>query len=163
MKRILGKDWNDHSSKAKRAHTHVPMPGTVDENVEETAGVDKEMAVATPSVDMYSPTVINTKFLRFVLTQIPQYITPMYQGTLIYLFVRRCHAEFCSCMDIHVCHLPYVLLVGITKMLFSRREMEPAQRTNAFKIADSLSGVLQSHISWTRLGKGLIRFLSPVP
>ncbi|KAF9145192.1 hypothetical protein BGX30_010067 [Mortierella sp. GBA39] len=119
MKRILGKDWNDPSSKAKRAHTHVPMPGTVDENVEESAGEDKEMAAATPSVDIYSPTVINTKFLRFVLTQIPQYITPMYQG--------------------------------ITKMLFSRREMEPAQRTNAFKIADSLSGVLQSHISWKRL------------
>lgn len=97
MKRILGKDWNDPSSKAKRAHAHVPMPGTVDENIEETAGEDKEMAAATPSVDMYSPTVINTKFLRFVLTQIPQYITPMYQGTLIIRFFRRCRAEFCSC------------------------------------------------------------------
>ncbi|KAG0268219.1 hypothetical protein BGZ95_002557, partial [Linnemannia exigua] len=119
MKRILGKDWNDPSLKGKRAHTHVPMPGTVDENVEETLGEDKEMTAATPSVDIYSPTVINTKFLRFVLTQIPQYITPMYQG--------------------------------ITKMLFSRREMELTQRTNAFKIADSLSGVLQSHIGWKRL------------
>ncbi|KAG0297593.1 hypothetical protein BGZ96_005696 [Linnemannia gamsii] len=119
MKRILGKDWNDPNSKAKRAHVYAPMPGTVDENVEEPAGEDKEMAAAIPSVDMYSPTVINTKFLRFVLTQIPQYITPMYQG--------------------------------ITKMLFSRREMEPAQRANAFKIADSLSGVLQSHITWKRL------------
>ncbi|KAF9143356.1 hypothetical protein BG015_000457, partial [Linnemannia schmuckeri] len=119
MKRILGKNWNDPSSKAKRAHLHAPMPGTIDENVEEPVGEDKEMTAATPLVDIYSPTVINTKFLRFVLTQIPQYITPMYQG--------------------------------ITKMLFSRREMEPAQRTNAFKIADSLSGVLQSHISWKRL------------
>ncbi|KAH7042417.1 hypothetical protein BKA57DRAFT_398309 [Linnemannia elongata] len=119
MKRFLGKNWNDPSSKTKRTHVHVPMPGTVDEHVEEPAGEDKDMAAATPSVDMYSPTVINTKFLRFVLTQIPQYITPMYQG--------------------------------ITKMLFSRRDMEPAQRTNAFKIADSLSGVLQSHINWKRL------------
>ncbi|KAK3827071.1 MAG: hypothetical protein J3R72DRAFT_374295 [Linnemannia gamsii] len=119
MKRILGKEWNDPSLKGKRAHTHVPMPGTVDENVEEPVSEDKEMISATPSVDAYSPTVINTKFLRFVLTQIPQYITPMYQG--------------------------------ITKMLFSRREMEPAQRTNAFKIADSLSEVLQSHITWKRL------------
>ncbi|KAF9291581.1 hypothetical protein BGZ88_006823 [Linnemannia elongata] len=119
MKRFLGKNWNDPSSKTKRTHIHVPMPGTVDEHVEEPAGEDKDMAAATPSVDMYSPTVINTKFLRFVLTQIPQYITPMYQG--------------------------------ITKMLFSRRDMEPAQRTNAFKIADSLSGVLQSHINWKRL------------
>ncbi|KAG0319507.1 hypothetical protein BGZ97_002029 [Linnemannia gamsii] len=119
MKRILGKDWNDPNSKAKRAHTHAPMPGTVDENVEEPTREDKEMAAAIPSVDMYSPTAINTKFLRFVLTQIPQYITPMYQG--------------------------------ITKMLFSRREMEPAQRANAFKIADSLSRVLQSHITWKRL------------
>lgn len=66
-------------------------------------------------------------------------------------------------MDINICHLSDVLTVGITKMLFSRRDMEPAQRTNAFKIADSLSEVLQSHISWKRLGKGLIRFLSPVP
>ncbi|KAK5815411.1 hypothetical protein F5H01DRAFT_279335, partial [Linnemannia elongata] len=121
MKRFLGKNWNDPSSKTKRTHIHVPMPGTVDEHVEEPAGEDKDMAAATPSVDMYSPTVINTKFLRFVLTQIPQYITPMYQG--------------------------------ITKMLFSRRDMEPAQRTNAFKIADSLSGVLQSHINWKRLGR----------
>ncbi|KAF9909831.1 hypothetical protein EC991_008002 [Linnemannia zychae] len=119
MKRILGKDWNDPSSKGKRVYTHLPMPGTVDENVEEPAGEEKVMTVASPSVDMYSPTVINTKFLRFVLTQIPQYITPMYQG--------------------------------ITKMLFSRREMEPVQRTNAFKIADSLSSVLQSHVTWKRL------------
>jgi E3 ubiquitin-protein ligase HUWE1 len=83
MKRILGKDWNDPNSKAKRAHTHAPMPGTVDENVEEPTREDKEMAAAIPSVDMYSPTAINTKFLRFVLTQIPQYITPMYQGMLM--------------------------------------------------------------------------------
>lgn len=82
MKRFLGKNWNDPSSKTKRTHIHVPMPGTVDEHVEEPAGEDKDMAAATPSVDMYSPTVINTKFLRFVLTQIPQYITPMYQGTI---------------------------------------------------------------------------------
>ncbi|KAF9935205.1 hypothetical protein FBU30_006290 [Linnemannia zychae] len=117
MKRILGKDWNDPNLKGKRTHTHVPMPGTVDENVEEPTD-DKEMTAATSPVDIYSPTVINTKFLRFVLTQIPQYITPMYQG--------------------------------ITKMLYSRREMEPAQRVNAFKIADSLSKVLQSHINWKR-------------
>jgi len=81
MKRILGKNWNDPSSKAKRVHPHAPIPGTVHENVEEPVGEDKEMASATPSVDQYTPTVINTKFFRFVLTQIPQYITPMYQGT----------------------------------------------------------------------------------
>ncbi|KAG0215073.1 hypothetical protein BGX33_001508 [Mortierella sp. NVP41] len=119
MKRILGKDWNDPNSKNKRMHTHIPIPGTVDENVEVPLGEDKDMTASTPTVDMYSPTVVNTKYFRFVLTQIPQYITPMYQG--------------------------------ITKMLFSRREMEPTQRTNAFKIADSLSRVLLAHIAWKRL------------
>lgn len=54
-------------------------------------------------------------------------------------------------MNIHIYLMRYY--VGITKMLFSRRDMEPAQRTNAFKIADSLSGVLQSHINWKRLGR----------
>lgn len=37
-------------------------------------------------------------------------------------------------------------------MLIIRREVEAGHRTNAFKIADSLCRVIQSHVSWTRIG-----------
>jgi hypothetical protein len=46
----------------------------------------------------------------------------------------------------------YFSPLGITKMLFHRRDVDAVQRGSAFKIADSLSRVLQSHISWKRPG-----------
>ncbi|KAG0347069.1 hypothetical protein BG004_000179 [Podila humilis] len=121
MKRVLQKRWNDPNPKAKKLLNNPVIPGTVEDGVEEsTASVDNEMSTdGMPENDMYSPTAINTKYFKFVLTQIPHYLTPMYQG--------------------------------ITKMLIVRREMEPGHRTNAFKIADSLTRVLQSHINWTRI------------
>ncbi|KAF9186277.1 hypothetical protein BGZ51_006019 [Haplosporangium sp. Z 767] len=116
MKRALGKNWNDPNPKAKKPLDVALIPGTVDDNIE-----DKETSTSSPTIDMYSPIAVNTKYFKFVLTQIPHYITPMYQG--------------------------------ITKMLFNRRDMESSQRANAFKIADSLTRVLQSHVSWSRLEK----------
>ncbi|KAI7822225.1 hypothetical protein BC939DRAFT_194256 [Gamsiella multidivaricata] len=42
---------------------------------------------------------------------------------------------------------------GLAKMLFYRRDVDSTQRANAFKIAGSLSRVLQAHISWQRQEK----------
>ncbi|KAG0275588.1 hypothetical protein BGZ95_008615 [Linnemannia exigua] len=119
LKRSLQQDWNDPNPKAKRPSSVALIPGTVDEHFEEPTVEAKELAEkAPPKMDMFSPTAINTKYFKFVLTQTPHYITPLYQG--------------------------------ITKMLFHRRDVDAVQRGSAFKIADSLSRVLQSHISWKR-------------
>ncbi|KAF9293048.1 hypothetical protein BGZ74_011879, partial [Mortierella antarctica] len=119
MKRILQKGWNDPNPKAKKLLSNPLIPGTMDDNVDEASAGDKEMSASVPEIDMYSPTAVNIKYFKFVLTQIPHYLTPMYQG--------------------------------ITKMLIIRREVEAGHRTNAFKIADSLCRVIQSHVSWTRI------------
>ncbi|KAG0340869.1 hypothetical protein BG000_010885 [Podila horticola] len=119
MKQILQKGWNDPNPKARKLLNNPLIPGTVDDNVDEASTGDKEMSARVPEIDMYSPTAVNTKYFKFVLTQIPHYLTPMYQG--------------------------------ITKMLIIRREVEAGHRTNAFKIADSLCRVIQSHVSWTRI------------
>ncbi|KAG0374801.1 hypothetical protein BGX24_009910 [Mortierella sp. AD032] len=119
LKRSLQQDWNDPNPKAKRSSNVALIPGTVEEHFEEPAVEAKELTEkAAPKMDMFSPIAINTKYFKFVLTQTPHYITPLYQG--------------------------------ITKMLFHRRDVDSAQRAGAFKIADSLSRVLQSHISWKR-------------
>ncbi|KAK5816821.1 hypothetical protein F5H01DRAFT_405347 [Linnemannia elongata] len=119
LKRTLHQDWNDPNPKAKRPTNVALVPGTVDDNYEEPVAEVKESAEkATPKTDMFSPAAINTKYFKFVLTQTPHYITPLYQG--------------------------------ITKMLFHRRDVDAVQRGSAFKIAGSLSRVLQSHISWAR-------------
>ncbi|KAI7827971.1 hypothetical protein BC939DRAFT_76403 [Gamsiella multidivaricata] len=119
LKRALQKNWNDPSPKSKKHYSPPQVPGTLDEFVEEAEGEDKEMAPATPTIDAYTPSAINTKYFKFVLTQIPHYLSPMYQG--------------------------------ITKMLFNRRDIEATQRAHSFQVADSLSKVLQAHISWKRL------------
>ncbi|KAG0302120.1 hypothetical protein BGZ98_007782, partial [Dissophora globulifera] len=119
MKRALQRSWNDPSPKSRRIYTAPLLAGTLEDASEESAGEDKEMAPVAPTTDAYSPSAINVKYLKFVLTQIPHYLTPMYQG--------------------------------ITKMLFNRRDIEAAQRTHSFQIADSLSNLLQAHISWKRL------------
>ncbi|KAG0034694.1 hypothetical protein BGZ82_005652, partial [Podila clonocystis] len=119
MKRIFQKGWNDPNPKAKKLLNNPLIPGTVDDNIDEASTGDKDMSTQVPEIDMYSPTAVNTKYFKFVLTQIPHYLTPMYQG--------------------------------ITKMLIIRREVEAGHRTNAFKIADSLCRVIQSHVSWTRI------------
>ncbi|KAF9173026.1 hypothetical protein BGX20_004283 [Mortierella sp. AD010] len=117
MKRVLQKNWSDPNPKAKKPQNLVPVPGTIDFVLEELAKDDKEPD--TPAIiDMHSPTVVNSKYFNFVLTQTPHCITPMYQG--------------------------------MTKVLFNRRDMESTQRTNAFSVADAMSKVLQSHISWER-------------
>ena len=125
LKRALQRGWEDPSPKAKKLNAHISMPGVADEHTDEPAGEDKEMTASTPAIDIHSPAAINTKYFKFVLTQIPLYIAPMYHG--------------------------------ITKMLFTRRDIESAQRANAFKVADSLSRVLQSHIAWSRIGKIIIQ------
>ncbi|KAF9353291.1 hypothetical protein BGX26_008924 [Mortierella sp. AD094] len=123
MKRVLQKNWSDPNPKAKKPQNPVPVPGTIDFVVEELAKDDKEPD--TPAItDMHSPTIVNTKYFNFVLTQTPHCITPMYQG--------------------------------MTKVLFNRRDMESTQRTNAFKVADAVSKVLQSHVSWERPSKSNI-------
>ncbi|KAF8985816.1 hypothetical protein BGZ46_001784 [Entomortierella lignicola] len=45
---------------------------------------------------------------------------------------------------------------GMMKALFNRRDMETTQRTNAFKVADALSMVLQSHVLWERPSKSSV-------
>ncbi|KAK3832797.1 MAG: hypothetical protein J3R72DRAFT_372754, partial [Linnemannia gamsii] len=125
LKRSLQQDWNDPNPKAKRPSNVALIPGTVEEHFEEPAVEAKELTEkAAPKMDMFSPTAINTKYFKFVLTQTPHYITPLYQG--------------------------------ITKMLFHRRDVDSAQRAGAFKIADSLSRVLQSHISWKRSADAVV-------
>lgn len=81
MKRILQKGWNDPNPKAKKLLSNPLIPGTVDDNVDEASAGDKEMSASVPEIDMYSPTAVNIKYFKFVLTQIPHYLTPMYQGT----------------------------------------------------------------------------------
>jgi len=80
LKRSLRSNWNDPNPKAKKAVNPMLVPGTVLEHYEEPAGDNEEMKTALPIIDMYSPSAINTKYFKFVLTQIPHYITPMYQG-----------------------------------------------------------------------------------
>ncbi|KAF9206640.1 hypothetical protein BGZ49_002096 [Haplosporangium sp. Z 27] len=116
LRRALQKNWNDPSPKSRKVYNPALIPGTIDENVEEFAEEDKEMSSTTPTIDAYTPSAINTKYFKFVLTQIPHYLTPLYQGMI--------------------------------KMLFHRRDIEPAQRAHSFQIADSLSKVLQEHITW---------------
>ncbi|KAF8948924.1 hypothetical protein BGZ47_001133 [Haplosporangium gracile] len=119
LKCALQQDWNDPNPKAKRSTNLALVPGTVDDHYDEpTAEVREPTAKATAKTDMFSPAAINTKYFKFVLTQTPHYITPLYQG--------------------------------ITKMLFHRRDVDAVQRGSAFKIADALSRVLQSNISWKR-------------
>lgn len=81
LKRTLHQDWNDPNPKAKRPTNVALVPGTVDDNYEEPVAEVKESAEkATPKTDMFSPAAINTKYFKFVLTQTPHYITPLYQG-----------------------------------------------------------------------------------
>ncbi|KAF8929383.1 hypothetical protein BGZ58_008999, partial [Dissophora ornata] len=119
LKRALQKNWNDPSPRSKKMYNPALVPGTVDDTFEEFACEDKEAVPISPTIDAHTPSAINTKYFKFVLTQIPHYLTPMYQG--------------------------------ITKMLFNRRDIEAAQRAHSFQIADSLSTLLQAHISWKRL------------
>ncbi|KAF9927616.1 hypothetical protein FBU30_003038 [Linnemannia zychae] len=119
LKRAVPQVWNDPNPKTKRPSNIELVPGTVDDSIEESLETKEPVEESTPKTDIFSPTAINTKYFKFVLTQIPHYITPLYQG--------------------------------ITKMLFHRRDVDSVQRGNAFKIADSLSRVLQSHLSWERL------------
>lgn len=80
MKQILQEGWNDPNPKAKKLLNNPLIPGTVDDNTDEASTGDKEMSARIPEIDMYSPTAVNTKYFKFVLTQIPHYLTPMYQG-----------------------------------------------------------------------------------
>ncbi|KAI8602492.1 hypothetical protein EDD21DRAFT_320345 [Dissophora ornata] len=121
LKRALQKNWNDPSPRSKKMYNPALVPGTVDDTFEEFACEDKEAVPISPTIDAHTPSAINTKYFKFVLTQIPHYLTPMYQG--------------------------------ITKMLFNRRDIEAAQRAHSFQIADSLSTLLQAHISWKRLAE----------
>jgi hypothetical protein len=55
-------------------------------------------------------------------------------------------------------------------MLFNRRDVEATQRAHSFQVADSLSKVLEAHLTWKRLGTFLycccsqdfFRFMAPV-
>ncbi|KAF9918729.1 hypothetical protein BX616_006259 [Lobosporangium transversale] len=119
MRRILQNNWNDPNPKAKKIYNPASVPGTVDDNTNDSVSEDKEMTAVNPNVDTYTPSAINTKYFKFLLTQIPHYLTPMYQG--------------------------------MVKMLFNRRDVEASQRAHSFQIADSLSRVLQGHVSWKLL------------
>ncbi|KAF9195150.1 hypothetical protein BGZ51_004577 [Haplosporangium sp. Z 767] len=128
LKRTLHKNWIGPKSKAKSLYYPSTVPGVVeDDGIEpatEDKDKDKEMTAAVPTVDVHTPSAINIKYFKFVLSQIPHYITPMY--------------------------------LGISKMLYNRRDYEEPHRANAFKIADSLSGVLRSNIEWRRIDGGLL-------
>jgi E3 ubiquitin-protein ligase HUWE1 len=80
MKSTLQKSWNDPSPKSKKLYSPAQIPGAVDDTYEEPANEDKEMTAATPTMDVYTPSAINTKYFKLLLTQIPHYLTPMYQG-----------------------------------------------------------------------------------
>lgn len=156
LKRTLQQDWNDPNPKAKRSTNVALVPGTVDDNYEEPAAEVKESTEkATPKTDMFSPAAINTKYFKFVLTQTPHYITPLYQGIVTFArFIQREIMHHEALQNILFTVLTSKLaVVGITKMLFHRRDVDAVQRGSSFKIAGSLSRVLQSHISWTRPGK----------
>lgn len=85
LKHTLRQDWNDPSPKAKRSTNVALVPGTVDDNYEEPAAEVKESTEkASPKGDMFSPAAINTKYFKFVLTQTPHYITPLYQGIVTF-------------------------------------------------------------------------------
>lgn len=88
LKRTLQQDWNDPNPKAKRSTNVALVPGTVDDNHEEPPVEVKESTEkATTKTDMFSPTAINTKYFKFVLTQTPHYLTPLYQGIVPFAFV----------------------------------------------------------------------------
>ena len=91
LKRVLRSSWNDPNPKAKKITNPVLVPGTVLDHYEEaTGGDDAEMKAVVPAIDMYTPSAINTKYFKFVLTQIPHYLTPMYQGMYWYQDSRTC-------------------------------------------------------------------------
>ncbi|KAF9934938.1 hypothetical protein BGZ67_003626 [Mortierella alpina] len=82
LRRLKPKEWNDPTPKTKKPPSFATIPGTVDDIVEEPEADDKASSTSEPAIDMYSPTAINTKYLKFVLTQIPHYLTPLYQGKI---------------------------------------------------------------------------------
>ncbi|KAI1319340.1 hypothetical protein EDD11_004206 [Mortierella claussenii] len=89
LKHSLQERWNDPSPKAKKIYSPALVPGTVDDNVNESSTHDKEMATVMSTIDAYTPSAINTKYFKFLLTQIPHYLAPMYQGMVKMLFSRR--------------------------------------------------------------------------
>ncbi|KAF9951518.1 hypothetical protein BGZ72_006995 [Mortierella alpina] len=89
LRRHKQKEWNDPTPKTKKPITYATIPGTVDDIVEESETEDKASTTSEPVIDIYSPTAINTKYFKFVLTQIPHYLTPLYQGFAKMLFNRR--------------------------------------------------------------------------
>lgn len=82
LRRLKKKEWNDPTPKTKKPISYATIPGTVDDIVEEVNTDDKASSISEPAIDIYSPTAINTKYFKFVLTQIPHYLTPLYQGEI---------------------------------------------------------------------------------
>ncbi|KAF9976767.1 hypothetical protein BGZ73_007902 [Actinomortierella ambigua] len=117
LRRKAIKLWNEPSTKSRRHSNVQPAPGTIEDYVEDTTTGSTDSA-PTETQDAHDPKVINTKYFKFVLTQLTHFISRLYHG--------------------------------IAKMLFARRDFEKVQRAQAFKVADSLTRVLQSHITWTR-------------
>ncbi|KAF9277395.1 hypothetical protein BGZ68_009323 [Mortierella alpina] len=89
LRRLKKKEWNDPTPKTKKPISYATIPGTVDDIVEEVNTDDKASSISEPAIDIYSPTAINTKYFKFVLTQIPHYLTPLYQGIAKMLYNRR--------------------------------------------------------------------------
>ncbi|KAG0269162.1 hypothetical protein DFQ27_004558 [Actinomortierella ambigua] len=117
LRRKAIKLWNEPSTKSRRHATVQPAPGTVEDYVEEPTSAPTDSA-STEVQDAHDPKVINTKYFKFVLTQLTHFISRLYHG--------------------------------IAKMLFARRDFEKVQRSQAFKVADSLAKVLQANVTWTR-------------
>jgi len=80
LRRQKQKEWCDPTPKTKKSLTYDTIPGTVDDNADEPEADDKTSSTSESVIDIYSPTAINTKYFKFVLTQIPHYLTPLYQG-----------------------------------------------------------------------------------
>ncbi|KAF9958077.1 hypothetical protein BGZ70_009313 [Mortierella alpina] len=88
LRRQKQKEWSDPTPKTKKPLTYDTIPGTVDDITEEPEADDKASSTSESVIDMYSPTAINTKYFKFVLTQIPHYLTPLYQGIAKMLYNR---------------------------------------------------------------------------
>ncbi|KAF9571966.1 hypothetical protein EC968_010503 [Mortierella alpina] len=89
LRRQRQKEWNDPVPKTKKPLSYATIPGTVDDVVEDAEADEKASSTSEPAIDMHSPTAINTKYFKFVLTQIPHYLTPLYQGIAKMLYIRR--------------------------------------------------------------------------
>ncbi|KAK9767472.1 E3 ubiquitin-protein ligase tom1, partial [Basidiobolus ranarum] len=134
LKNTVPKEWYTVKKKSKkdgsdptgqisneRDSTQIgDTPRNVDDYSDDIPKVNNESVEAEFDAAEY-PKVQNTKYFKFLASQIPTCLTPLFQG--------------------------------LSKILSTRRVMEPAQKILAVQLASDISKVAKEHLTWTRVLK----------